>query len=122
MRTRPDNLTTVTLPDQTTVTVDEYGYVTDPARWSDAFAEYAAQTSGIILAPDHWAVIRFMRAFHDDHGVAADQRFTLKLLAERHGLDKAGAKQLMYLLFPGGYVKDACRIAGMRQPRAWSTG
>ncbi len=24
--------------------------------------------------------------------------------------------------FPYGYVKQACRIAGMKRPRAWSTG
>lgn len=28
----------------------------------------------------------------------------------------------MYELFSYGYVRQACKIAGMRQPRAWSTG
>jgi len=28
----------------------------------------------------------------------------------------------MFELFPYGYVKQACKIAGMRKPRAWSTG
>jgi tRNA 2-thiouridine synthesizing protein E len=28
----------------------------------------------------------------------------------------------MFELFPYGYVKQACKIAGMKKPRAWSTG
>jgi len=28
----------------------------------------------------------------------------------------------LFVLFPYGYVKQACKIAGMRRPRAWSTG
>ena len=28
----------------------------------------------------------------------------------------------LFRLFPYGYVKQACKIAGMRRPRAWSTG
>jgi len=29
---------------------------------------------------------------------------------------------LVFELFPYGYVKQACKIAGMKKPRAWSTG
>ena len=29
---------------------------------------------------------------------------------------------LVFELFPYGYVKQACKIAGMRKPRSWSTG
>ena len=28
----------------------------------------------------------------------------------------------LFDLFPYGYVKQACKIAGMQRPRAWSTG
>ena len=35
---------------------------------------------------------------------------------------KEEAKQLVFELFPYGYVKQACKIAGMKKPRAWSTG
>jgi tRNA 2-thiouridine synthesizing protein E len=45
----------------------------------------------------------------------------MKHLAEVKGAGKAGRNDL-FLLFPYGYVKQACKIAGMRRPRAWSTG
>ncbi len=121
MRTRPDKLTGIALPSGT-VLVDEYGYITDPDHWTPDFAEITANAEGIALGPAHWDILRFMRDFHDRHGVAADQRFVLKRIAQSHETDKAAAKQRLYALFPGGYVKQACKIAGMRQPRAWSTG
>ncbi|WP_319823491.1 TusE/DsrC/DsvC family sulfur relay protein [Thalassovita sp.] len=121
MRTRPDKLTRITLPTGS-VLVDEYGYLTDPDQWTPEFAETAAASEGVPLGPEHWDILRFMRDFHDRHGVAADQRFVLKQLSDTHQTDKATAKQRLYTLFPGGYVKQACKIAGMRQPRAWSTG
>ncbi len=121
MRTRPDQLTRIDLPDGA-VMVDEYGYITDPDQWSERFAEHAARAEGIELTPEHWEILRFMRDWHDARGVAADQRFVLGMLAERNGTDKAGAKRVLYALFPGGHVKQVCKLAGMRQPRAWSTG
>ena len=121
MRTRPDKLTTLTLPDGP-VTVDEYGYLTDPFLWSRAFAEHTAQAEGITLTDRHFEVIDFIRAERDEHGLTPDQRHVLKFLGHGTGLTKSQAKDALYALFPQGYVKQACKIAGMKQPRAWSTG
>jgi len=122
MRTRPDVLTRIDLPDGNHLTVDEYGYLTDPDLWTPAFAEIVAEREGITLTDLHWAVIGYMRDWLEEHGVAADARFVLKFLADRLGTDKKGARDAMFELFPYGYVKQACKIAGMKQPRAWSTG
>lgn len=121
MRTRPDIVSQVSLPEGP-VDVDEAGYLTDPANWSHAFAEHVAGLEQIEITADHWPVLAFMRSFNDEHGVAADARFVLKFLAQTHATDKSGARKLMYQLFPYGYVKQACKMAGMKQPRAWSTG
>ncbi len=121
MRTRPDRLSRIALPSGT-VTVDEHGYLTDPGLWSREFAEHAAGSEGIELTPRHWAVISFMRDWLDEHGIAADARFVLDFLARHEGLDRRGAKAALFELFPYGYVRQACKIAGMKQPRAWSTG
>jgi len=32
------------------------------------------------------------------------------------------ARKRLFELFPYGYVRQACKVAGMRRPRAWSTG
>ncbi len=77
------------------------------------------QDENIQLNDDHWDVLRFMRDFYEEHQVAADARFVIKHLAERMGRE---AQKQLFVLFPYGYVKQACKIAGMRRPRAWSTG
>ncbi len=121
MRALPDTLTQIPLPSGE-VTVDGHGYLTDPDNWTPEFAALTAQEEGITLTPAHDEVIAFMRAYLVDHGIMADVRFVLKLLADKHQTNKSGAKDVLFDLFPYGYVKQACKIAGMKQPRAWSTG
>lgn len=104
-----------------TLPVDEEGYLVDPADWSEKVAEALATREGIVLTDAHWAVIRFMRQYYDEHQIAPDARHVMKHLAAYRGGDGQGRNDL-FRLFPYGYVKQACRIAGMRRPRAWSTG
>ena len=98
---------------------DAEGYLTDPADWNDEVAQALAQEEDIQLTDDHWDTIRFMREYFDEHQVIPDARFVIKHLAERVGKD---AQKKLFELYPYGYVKQACKIAGMRRPRAWSTG
>ena len=101
--------------------VDEEGYLVDPADWNEQVAEALARQENIVLSEAHWAVIRFMREYYEQRQIAPDARHVMKHLAELKGAGKAGRNDL-FLLFPYGYVKQACKIAGMRRPRAWSTG
>lgn len=119
MRTRPDKLAQVRLPDGAQVTVDEFGYLIDPEVWSPAFAEHAARAEGLTLDARHWQVIDFIRDWYDAHGVAPDARHAMALLGEG---SRTRGRPAFFALFPGGHVKQACKIAGMHQPRAWSTG
>lgn len=100
---------------------DDEGYLIDPGDWDETVADALARDEGIALTGLHWQVLRFMRQFHEEHQVAPDARFVIKFLAGEAGLgDKA--RERMFELFPYGYVRQACKIAGMRRPRAWSTG
>lgn len=99
--------------------IDEEGYLVDPLEWSEAVAEAFAREENIVLTEPHWEVIRFMRDYYAEHQVAPDVRHVTKHLAERIGGD---TRKLVFELFPYGYVKQACRIAGMKRPRGWSTG
>jgi len=101
--------------------VDDEGYLVDPADWNEQVAEAMAREERIALSDEHWAVIRFMRAYYEQHHIAPDARHVMKHLAVYKGPGKAGRNDL-FVLFPYGYVKQACRISGMRRPRAWSTG
>ena len=98
---------------------DAEGYLVEPGEWNEGVARVLAQDENIVLNDDHWDVLHFMRAFYEEHQVAADARFVIKHLAERMGRE---AQKQLFVLFPYGYVKQACKIAGMKRPRAWSTG
>lgn len=121
MRTLPDKLKAEVINGRS-ILRDEAGYLVDPDIWDEDIARRFAEEEGISLGDDHWAVIRFMRAYLDQHGIAADARFTFRFLAERAGTEPSAGRKRFFELFPYGYVKQACKIAGMRQPRAWSTG
>jgi len=99
----------------------EEGYLLDPADWNEDVARTLAADEDIELSDEHWRVLRFMREYHAEHGIAADARFVIKFLAEELGYGDQ-ARSRLFQLFPYGYVKQACKIAGMQRPRAWSTG
>jgi dissimilatory sulfite reductase related protein len=99
--------------------LDPEGYLVDPRQWTEAFAEDLSRREAITLTPDHWDVIRFMRAWYDEHQVAPDARYVIRHLTDRLGPE---ARNYLFELFPYGYPGQACKIAGMRRPRAWSTG
>lgn len=98
--------------------IDDEGYLVDPADWNEDVALELARREGILPTEGHWAVIGFMRQYYELHHVAPDARFVLKYLTETRGAER----NELFRLFPYGYVKQACKIAGMRKPRAWSTG
>ena len=99
--------------------LDDEGYLIDPERWTEDIALALAAAQGITLQDAHWRVIRFMRAHYLEHRVCADARHAMKQLeSEQPG----GGRNRLFELFPYGYVAQACRIAGMRRPRTWSTG
>jgi len=98
---------------------DDEGYLIDPQDWNEEVAKQLAIQENIQLTEDHWDAIRFMREYYADHQIAPDVRHVTKHLAERLGPDSRNA---VFELFPYGYVKQACKIAGMKRPRGWSTG
>ncbi len=120
MRAVPEVPVELTLLNGERFVIDGHGYLTDPATWTESFADYVARQEGIALTDRHWALIAWIRAEEADHGVMPDARFAMKFLGGAGG--KAAGREELFRLFPYGYVKQAVRIAGMRQPRAWSTG
>ena len=98
---------------------DAEGYLVEPAEWNEGIAEALARELGIALEDDHWDVIRRMRELWEEHQVAPDALHIIKHLEKRY--PGTGRKRL-FELFPYGYPGQACKIAGMKRPRAWSTG
>ena len=103
------------------ISTDDEGYLIDPADWNDDVAKERARQEHIVLSDEHWAVIRFMREYYERRQITPDARHVIKFLAGYKGGSSEGRNDL-FRLFPYGYVKQACMIAGMRRPRSWSTG
>lgn len=99
--------------------MDAEGYLVEPQDWTTEVAEEFARQENLQLSDDHWEVIHFIRNEFEEHQIIPDVRHVIKHLSARMGND---ARKRVFELFPYGYVKQACRIAGMRRPRAWSTG
>lgn len=103
------------------VATDEEGYLVEPGSWDAEVAHHFSRAERLELGDEHWQVIGFMRSYYDEHRVIPDARFVIKFLADELGYGRR-ARNHLFQLFPYGYVKQACKIAGMRRPRAWSTG
>lgn len=112
---------TIFAEDIMTLDLGEEGYLNNPDDWNETVAETLASREGINLSREHWGVIHYMRDYYSDHGIAADARFVIKYISDELGYGD-DARNHLFQLFPYGYVKQACKIAGMKRPRAWSTG
>jgi len=88
-------------------TLDEHGFLYPPEQWDEAFAEGIAKRLGIYdgLTEEHWKFILYLRKkFLEEKMVplvvyaCADNKLRLTRLA---------------FLFPTGYHRGACKIAGI---------
>ncbi len=101
---------------------DVEGYIVDPEGWNESLARQLAADEDLELTDQYWPILCFIREYWQRDRVAPDVRHVIHYLVEEHGYNKKTAKQHLFELFPYGYVKQACKIAGMQRPRAWSTG
>lgn len=92
---------------------DAEGYLVEPEQWREDVARELARELELVLEDDHWEVIRFIREFYAYCQLTAEARFVIRHLEERY--PGAGRKRL-FDLFPYGYLSQACKVAGMRQP------
>jgi len=101
---------------------DIEGYLVDPEDWDEQVATELAANENLVLTEEYWSILNFMRTYWGENKVAPDVRHVVGFLVDEYGYDKKFAKKHVFRLFPYGYVKQACKIAGMQRPRAWSTG
>lgn len=91
------------------VDVNEEGFMTDHAQWTEDIARAIASEEGIELTDDHWSVITIMHEQMESKGELPTIR----------GLKKLGVEtKKLYDLFPNGPVKKASRIAGYLKPKS----
>lgn len=107
---------------QTQLIRDTEGYIVDPQDWNEQIAQQLAAEESLMLNAEYWSVLYFMRHYWTEHHIAPDVRHVITHITDEYDLSKKQAKQHLFKLFPYGYVKQACKIAGMQRPRVWSTG
>jgi len=101
-------------------TLDEQGFLNPSEQWDENFAEGIARHLGTIqgLSQAHWDFIRYLRKkFNEEHVVPV-----VVLACADNGIRLSEFRNL----FPNGYHRGACRIAGinyefMYQHNIWLT-
>ena len=92
------------------VQVDDAGFMTDPAEWSEELAPVLARDVGIAeLTPDHWLVIRFLRTDF----AATGETPTLRRIATSAGIPT----KRLFELFPQKPGKKMSYVAGLPVPK-----
>ena len=91
------------------ISVDEDGFLEDPAVWSEELAAAIAETEDVAeLTADHWKVVNYLRNYYQQFGIAP----MVRKLCKETGIP---LKEI-YELFPSGPAKGACKIAGLPKP------
>lgn len=92
-----------------TVAVNDEGFMTNPAEWTNDIAVEIAKEEGIAdLTPAHWKVIEFCRQDAAKSGKAP----TLRRITTTAGVSTKD----MFALFPKGPAKKVSRISGLGKP------
>lgn len=97
------------------IETDNDGYLKDSSQWSETLAEVIAEKESIILSPEHWEVVRFVRDFYLEFNTSPAIRMLVKAMANKLGEEKGNSRYL-YRLFPKGPAKQATKIAGLPKP------
>ena len=87
--------------------VDTEGFLLNSNDWDENFARGMAPKLGILsgLSEDHWKIINFIRNFFKRTG----RRPVVYVTCRKNQLDL----QELNKLFPTGYLRGACKIAGV---------
>ncbi len=85
--------------------VDKLGYLSDPLLWSGDFASGTAHTQNLILTDEHWDLINYIR----ERYLKSKSCPTIFEICKHKNLTLNKLKSL----FPLGYQRGACKIAGV---------
>ncbi len=91
---------------------DAEGYLLEP-DYSEHAVKVIAEAEGIVLTPEHWQVVSFLRDQYRELGHTPNFRYMLK--AVQTFWPEADSKTL-YDLFPVGPAKQGAKVAGLPQP------
>jgi TusE/DsrC/DsvC family sulfur relay protein len=91
------------------IEVDEDGFMQAPELWNEDIARALASSESVPdMGEDHWKLVRYLRDYYLKNGVAPMIR---KICKEFKWENK-----YLYVLFPTGPAKGACKVAGLAKP------
>ncbi len=91
------------------IQVNDEGFMTEYDEWTEDLGDALAGQIGVVMSPDHWKAIHFLRSdFSEQHETA-----TLRRVSTVGGIP---TKQL-FALFPKKPAKKMAYIAGLPKPR-----
>jgi tRNA 2-thiouridine synthesizing protein E len=81
-----------------------------PDEWTEAIALVLAQTEEGLdeLTEEHWKVINYIRGYYLDKKLAPMVRKVCK--------NSGFSLKYIFVLFPSGPAKGACKLAGLPKP------
>ncbi|MDH5369592.1 MAG: TusE/DsrC/DsvC family sulfur relay protein [Gammaproteobacteria bacterium] len=89
------------------------GYIVNRDEWTQGFVEAQAKAEGLSLTEEHWDVVRFLRAYYEEHGVQAEVRKMVKYFKIKWD-EERGSSLYLHRIFPrGGPQKQGNRLAGL---------
>ncbi|WP_062300288.1 TusE/DsrC/DsvC family sulfur relay protein [Demequina maris] len=88
--------------------VDAEGFLTEYDEWDETLAQQLADQIGVEMTPEHWDVIRFLRADYAETGTTATTRRV-------NAVGGFPVKQ-QFALFPKKPGKKMSYIAGLPKP------
>jgi tRNA 2-thiouridine synthesizing protein E len=91
------------------VHVDAEGFLTEYGEWDEQLGAELAARIGIEMTPQHWTVIRFLRADYLELGETA----TLRRVSTLANIPV----KTLFELFPTKPAKKMAYIAGLPKPR-----
>jgi TusE/DsrC/DsvC family sulfur relay protein len=93
-----------------TVELNEEGFLAHPEEWDEDIAAALARAEEGLdeLSEAHWMVIRFIRRYYLENGLAPMVRAVCKTTGF--------SLMHIYDLFPSGPAKGACKLAGLPKP------
>ena len=89
--------------------VDEDGFLQNAEIWNESVALDFARSEGLTeLTESHWKIIKYIRYYYDQFGIAPMIRKLCKQTCFK--------LEEIYALFPSGPAKGACKVAGLPKP------
>jgi tRNA 2-thiouridine synthesizing protein E len=87
--------------------VDEMGFLVHPQQWDEGFAKGSAPRVGILsgLTSEHWCILSYIRNTFAETGMCP----MMHEIGKDCGMKLTDLKRL----FPSGYLRGACKLAGL---------